>query len=150
MELTDRFTVSADSATVWALFWDLPRIAGLLPGCESVDAIDERHYRAHVAQKVGPFKVSMDVDIEVLESEVEKRVVVKGGGHDRLGNRLSLNRIALELAPAGGGVTEISYSMDFNLYGRMATLGSSVVKRKTEEMRVEFTRAIIEELGGRA
>ncbi len=148
MELTDRFTVPVDSATVWALFWDLPRIAGLLPGCESVDAIDEHHYRAHVAQKVGPFKVSMDVDIEVLESEVEKRVVVSGGGHDRLGNRLSLNRIALELAPADGSGTEISYSMDFNLYGRMATLGSSVVKRKTEEMRVEFTRAIIEELGG--
>ncbi len=38
--------------------------------------------------------------------------------------------------------------MDFNLYGRMATLGSSVVKRKAEDMRVEFTRAIIEELGG--
>ncbi len=148
MELTDRFTVQADSATVWGLFWDLPRIAGLLPGCESVEAIDERHYRARVAQKVGPFKVSMDVDIEVLESEVGKRVVVSGGGHDRLGNRLSLNRIALELAPADGGATEISYSMDFNLYGRMATLGGSVVKRKAEEMRVEFTRAIIEELGG--
>ncbi len=147
MELTDRFTVHADSATVWGLFWDLPRIAGLVPGCEGVEEIDERHYRAHVVQKVGPFKVSMDLDLEVLESEAEKRVVVSGGGHDRLGNRLSLNRLALELAPADGGGTEVSYSMDFNLYGRMATLGSSVVKRKAEEMRVEFTRAIIEELG---
>ena len=66
----------------------------------------------------------------------------------RFGNRLSLNRIALELAPASGGGTEVSYSMEFNLYGRMATLGSSVVKRKTEDMRVEFTRAIVKELGG--
>ena len=148
MELSDRFTVPADSATVWALFWDLPRIAGLLPGCEGVEAIDEQHYRVHIAQKVGPFKVSMDLDIEVVEYEVEKRVVVTGGGHDRFGNRLSLNRIALELAPAGEGGTEVSYSMDFNLYGRMATLGSSVVKRKTEDMRVEFTRAIVKELGG--
>ena len=148
MELTDRFTVQADSATVWALFWDLPRIAGLLPGCESVEEIDERHYRARIAQKVGPFKVTMDLDLEVLESETEKRVVVTGSGHDRFGNRLSLNRIALELAPAGGSGTEVSYSMEFTLYGRMATLGSSVVKRKTEDMRVEFTRSIIKELGG--
>ncbi|MCH7656531.1 MAG: hypothetical protein IIC95_11220 [Chloroflexi bacterium] len=128
MELTDRFTVQADSPTVWALFWDLPRIAGLLPGCEGVDAIDETHYRAHIVQRVGPFKVTMDLDLEVLESEVEKRVVLTGGGHDRLGNRLSLSRLALELAPADGGGTDVSYSMDFNLYGRMATLGGSVVK----------------------
>ena len=148
MELTDRFTVHADSATVWALFWDLPRIAGLLPGCEGVDVIDDTHYRAHVAQKVGPFKVAMDIDLEVLESEAEKRVVLSGGGHDRLGNRLSLHRLALELAPAAAGATEVSYSIDFTLYGRMASLGGSVVKRKAEDMRVEFTRAIIEELGG--
>ena len=150
MELTDRFTVQADSPTVWALFWDLPRIAGLLPGCEGVDAIDETHYRAHIVQRVGPFKVTMDLDLEVLESEVEKRVVLTGGGHDRLGNRLSLSRLALELAPADGGGTDVSYSMDFNLYGRMATLGGSVVKRKAEEMRVAFTRGIIEELDGGA
>ena len=148
MELTDRFTVQADSATAWALFWDLPRIAGLVPGCESVEAIDETHYRARIAQKVGPFKVAMDLDLEVLESEVEKRVVVSGGGHDRMGNRLSLSRLALELAPAADGKTEVSYSIDFKLYGRMATLGSSVVKRRAEEVRVEFTRAIINELGG--
>ena len=101
-----------------------------------------------MTQKVGPFKVTMDLDLEVLESEVEKRVVVSGGGHDRIGNRLSLNRLSLELAPATDGGTDVSYAMDFNFYGRMATLGSSVVKRKAEEMRDGFTRAIIEELGG--
>ena len=79
---------------------------------------------------------------------MEKRVGVTGGGNDRFGNRLNRNRIVLELAPASGSGTEVSYSMEFNLYGRMATLGSSVVKRKTEDMRVEFTRAIIKELGG--
>ena len=150
MELTDRFTVPASSQTVWALFWDLPRVAGLLPGCERVEAIDETHFRARITQKVGPFKVAMDLDLEVLESEVEKRVVVAGGGHDRLGNRLTLNRLALELSPVSDEQTEVFYSMDFTLFGRMATLGGSAVKRKAEEMRDEFTKSIIKELGGGA
>ena len=38
--------------------------------------------------------------------------------------------------------------MDFNLYGRLATLGNTVVKRKSEEIRAEFSRRIAEELGG--
>ena len=38
--------------------------------------------------------------------------------------------------------------MDFNLYGRLATLGNTAVKRKSEEIRAEFTRRIAAELGG--
>ena len=34
------------------------------------------------------------------------------------------------------------------LYGRLATLGNTAVKRKSEEIRAEFSRGIAEELGG--
>ena len=40
--------------------------------------------------------------------------------------------------------------MDFNLYGRLATLGNAMVKRKAEEVRAEFTRRIVAELEGSA
>ena len=150
MELTDRFNVSASPAQVWALFFDLPRIARCLPGCEDIREVSPSTYVARIVQRVGPFKVAMDLDLTVDEITEGVRVVVSGGGKDRMGNRLRLSRLALELTGASDAGTEVRYSMDFNLYGRLATLGNAMVKRKAEEVRAEFTRRIVAELEGSA
>jgi uncharacterized protein len=145
MELVDQFDVPSTPDQVWALFWDLPRVAMCLPGCESIEAVDDMTYKARLEQKVGPFKVAMDIDLGVNDMQEGERVVVSGSGKDRMGNRLKLTKLALELAESPAG-TDVSYVIDFTLYGKLAALGSSVIKRKAEEMRIEFTKRIIAEL----
>jgi carbon monoxide dehydrogenase subunit G len=145
MELADRFVTSSSPEDVWSLFWDLPRVAMCLPGCEKIESTDATHLQARMVQKVGPFQIAMDVDITVDEISEGQRVVVSGTGKDRIGNRLKLSKLLLELEPGTDG-TNVSYFIDFTLYGRLATLGNSVIKRKAEEMRVEFTRRILAEL----
>ena len=96
-------------------------------------------------------KVSFDADGNeafVGDGYGNKRVVVVGGGKDTRGNTLKLSSLPMELLASSGDETEISYSMDFNLYGRLATLGNAIVKRKAEEMRVQFTERITAELEG--
>ena len=146
MELSDSFTVSASPSEVWALFWDLPRVGRCLPGCEDIQTLDDGGYRARMAQRVGPFSVAMDIDLTVEEAVEAERVVVTGSGQDRMGNRLKLNRLSLELNEAQDG-TQVRYAIDFALFGRLAALGNSVVKRKAEETRREFSRCIAAELG---
>ena len=146
MELSDTFRVQASNSKVWELLWDLPRLAACLPGCESIEAIDDTTYRAHVKQSVGPFKVAMDMDVSLQEVTPERRIVMSGGGDDRKGTRLKLNRVELNVAPVSDSESEVSYTMDLTLFGRMATLGYPVVKRKAGEMRQEFTRRIVAEL----
>lgn len=148
MELTDRFAAQASPSEAWAFFWDLPRVGRCLPGCESIEPAGDGAYRARMTQRVGPFRVSMDIVMRVDEEEEGRRVVVSGRGEDKMGNRLHINRLALELREPSPGQTEVSYAMDFNLYGRLATLGNTAVKRKAEEIRAEFSRRIAEELGG--
>ena len=148
MELTDRFEVGASPAEAWAFFWDLPRVAKCLPGCEGIETTGGSAYRARMVQRVGPFQVAMDLDISVDEVEPGRRVVVSGGGRDRMGNRLRINRLALELNEPAAERTEVSYELDFHLFGRLATLGNAVVKRKAEETRAEFSRNIAAELEG--
>lgn len=148
MELTDRFAVRASPGEAWAFFWDLPRVARCLPGCESIKPAGEGAYRARMTQRVGPFRVSMEMEMRVDEAEEGRRLVVSGSGKDKMGNRLHINRLALELAEPSPGQTEVAYLMDFNLYGRLATLGAAAVKRKAEEIRADFSRRIAEELGG--
>ena len=146
MELTDRFTVRATPQRTWELLFDLPRVARCLPGCEDIHALDETTYRARMAQRVGPFQVAMDLDLKVDEVAEGRRVVVTGGGKDRMGNTMRLDRLAMELQPRSADETEISYTVDFKLFGRIATLGSAMVKRKAQENISEFTRRIVAEL----
>jgi uncharacterized protein len=145
MELVDRFDVPSTPEQVWTLFWDLPRIAMCLPGCESIEAVDDTAYKARMVQRVGPFQIAMDIDLTIDEMNDGKQVVVSGSGKDRMGNRLKLSRLSLELEPGDSG-TGVAYTIDFTLYGKLAALGSSVIKRKAEDMRVEFTKRIIAEL----
>ena len=62
-----------------------------------------------------------------------------------MGNRLKLTKLSMEI-DAAGAKTKVAYAIDFNLFGRLASLGNSVIKRKAEDMRVEFTKRLIEEL----
>ena len=98
MELTDHFAVQASPAEAWAFFWDLPRVAKCLPGCESIEDTGDGAYRARMTQRVGPFKVTLEMDMRIDEAEEGQRVVVSGNGKDRMGNRLHVNRLALELS----------------------------------------------------
>jgi carbon monoxide dehydrogenase subunit G len=144
MELTDRFEVSRAPEAVWALLWDLPRVAMCLPGCERVEAVDDSTFKARMVQRVGPFSVAMDLDLKVEEMLEGKRVLLSGTGKDRMGNRLKLSKLSMEL-DGSGEKTNVAYGIDFTLYGRLATLGSSVIKRKAEDLRVEFTKRLIQE-----
>ena len=83
MELSDRFAVNATADAAWAFFWDLPRVAGCLPGCESIEAIGDGAYRAQMTQRVGPFQVAMSMEVSIQESVEKQRVVVTGQGKDR-------------------------------------------------------------------
>ena len=146
MELTDRFAVGVTPDEAWAFLWNLPRVARCLPGCESIEDAGAGAYRARMAQRVGPFRVTLDMEMRVEEAQEGRLIVISGNGKDRIGNRLHVNRLSLELNESSPGQTELSYVMDFNLYGRLATLGNTAVKRKSEEIRAEFSRRIAEEL----
>ncbi len=144
MDLKDTFTVEAPREKVWDLFWDFPRLAACLPGCESIERIDDSNFKARVAQRVGPFQIALDLNLTLDDVQQNKSVAFSGSGGDKRGNNLKIARAALELDPVSDAETSVSYDMDFTLFGKLGTMGNSVVKRKVEEMRKEFTRRLTE------
>lgn len=142
MELSDSFTVGSPASKVWELLWDFPRLASCMPGCEEIEAIDESNFKARVKQSVGPFRVEMDISLSIQEATPEERIVVTGSGGDRRGNSLKITRALLEMAPISPEETQVSYSIDFTLFGKLATLGYPMVKRKARDLAVEFSKRI--------
>ena len=146
MEVSDSILVGAPAARVWELFWDFPRLASCMPGCEDIETIDDSSFKARVKQSVGPFHVEMQVTFNILEVSEGSRIVVAGSGTDRRGNMLKFNRATLELTPISADETEVSYVVDVTLFGRLGTLGYPIVKRKARDLGAQFTRRIIDEL----
>jgi len=146
VELSDSFRVGAPASEVWELFWDFPRLASCLPGCDAIEVIDDSNLKARVGQKIGPFKVAMDLKLTIVEVTPGRRIVAMGGGGDRMGNRLKINHASLEVEAISLVETQVSYNLNFTLFGKLGTLGYPVVKRKVEEMRSEFTRRMIDAL----
>ena len=150
MELTDSFVVDAPVSRVWQVLWDFPTVAKALPGCEQIEQVDENSYKSKMRQSVGPFRLELDLSLTVVESVPEQRIVFTGAGADRQGNRLKLNRASIELEPASAG-TKVTYAANFNLSGKLATLGYPMVKRKARDLGVEFGQRLEEIItGGKA
>ena len=148
MEFSDKFVVKTSSEAVWDLFWDFPRLALLLPGCQKIEVVDDTHFRAQLEQRVGPFKVKFDTLLAVTEIVQGKSIVASGEGKDTMGNRLRITSVELELQPVSKEETQISYRVEFTLFGRLGTMGYPVIKRKAQGMGQEFSENIVKSLQG--
>jgi carbon monoxide dehydrogenase subunit G len=151
--------LSAQPEAIWPIFFDVGRIAGLIPGCEQVEEKELLAlYAAVMRQKIGPFKLEVPAEIRVEELLAPLRVRARAKGRDKFTGttldvllEVGLERLDVSIAPvdagAGGGGTRLTVASTMLVAGRLASLGYPVVKRKAEEIFVEFERRLRAELG---
>ena len=99
MEFVQRIAVAATPAKVWALLWDITRMATCIPGCQDAREIEaHKRYSAVVGERVGPFKVTFPLEIEVLEAVDGQRLRAAATGKDpAIGSSM---KMALDLSIA--------------------------------------------------
>ena len=138
----------APPEAIWPIFFDVGRIAGLIPGCEQVEEKEALAlYGSVMRQKLGPFKLEVPAEIRVEELLAPVRVRARARGRDKFtGTTLDvLLEVGLERIDAGG--TRLTVASTMQVAGRLATLGYPVVKKKAEEIFVEFEKRLRAELG---
>jgi carbon monoxide dehydrogenase subunit G len=150
LKLTEELPVDASLGDVWRLLRDTPRLTGLLPGVESVRPLDEQGveaYSAKVSDRVGPFRIKLDLEVRVTES-VERsllRARIKGADSAGLNRVTGSLEIALALlAPSG---TQMHFEASIEVLGKLAALGAAPLRRRTTESFAEFARNIQGQFG---
>ncbi|RYF37119.1 MAG: hypothetical protein EOO21_00205, partial [Comamonadaceae bacterium] len=77
-------TLPATSAQLWAIFFDVQRVATLIPGCENVVEVTPlSEFSAVMKQKIGPFKLEVPTRIVVESQTPERQVVLVAKGADK-------------------------------------------------------------------
>jgi carbon monoxide dehydrogenase subunit G len=133
---------------IWLVFFDVRRVALLIPGCENViETAPLAAYSAVMKQKIGPFRIDVPTQILVEEREEPRRVRVHATGRDRITGTTLDVLLAVGLESAAEGGTRLGVDATMQVAGRLASLGYPVVKKKSEELFAEFEKRLRAELG---
>jgi carbon monoxide dehydrogenase subunit G len=144
LKVAEELPISASIDEVWKLLRDTSRFTGLLPGVEHVTPLNGdsgEAYVAKVSEKVGPFKITMN--LEVLVTEMVEPSLLKAAikGADSMGlNRITGSfHVALSPGPSG---TQMHFEASIEILGKLATLGAVPIRRKTTQAFAEFAQNI--------
>ena len=144
VKLNESVHLDGSPKNVWKLLRDTPRLAGLLPGVESVKPVENcvsEAYTARVSDKIGPFKITMNVEVRLGEMQESclMKMVITGADGDRQ-NRLT-GTLHLALAPEPSG-TKLDFEASVEVLGKLASLGAIPIRRRTSQVFAEFARNI--------
>jgi len=147
LNVSEKFELAAPQAHAWRLMRDTQRLAALVPGVDSVARIEDPEreaYQVQVTEKVGPFKVSMKLEVGVTEVLEPSTISATLKGGDAGGKSRATGPIRIELSPNAAG-TIMTLNVQVEILGKLATLGAPVIRRRVTELFKEFGRRVVVE-----
>ncbi|MBB5515036.1 hypothetical protein FHS89_001046 [Rubricella aquisinus] len=137
MELTGSRTIAADRATVWAALNDPEVLKACIPGTQDLTGSPEEGFEATVVQKVGPVKATFKgaVALEDVVEGTSYRLVGEGKGGAA---GFAKGAADVSLADTEDGGTELTYTVDAKVGGKLAQLGSRIIDGFAKKMADQF------------
>lgn len=128
MEFEDEIVIETDSEHVWSLVSDPEVLASCVPGIEEVEKLSETKYEGTITRGISQLTVSLSGEVELVELNEPDQVVAKATGSDPKTNSNVDVDAEMLMAEADGGQTELAYEIDLTFTGRLASLGSFIVR----------------------
>jgi uncharacterized protein len=142
----------APRATVWQVLNDPESMAKTMPGVESFDVHDDRHWTANVKIPLGLGGLKMKVDMEKIEEREPEfaKLAVKGNG---VGAMLNMET-SFTLSDAGAGGTAMAWSAEVKILGPVGSMGQRVlqpiVNQQVQHVLTALDQQVQEAAGSRA
>ena len=116
----------APREAVWRVLNDPASMAKTMPGVESFDVHDDRHWTANVKIPLGLGGLKMKVDMEKVEEREPEfaKMAIKGQGVGAMMNM----ETSFTLGDADGGGTSMAWSADVHILGPVGSMGQRVLQ----------------------
>ncbi|HEX6662863.1 MAG TPA: SRPBCC domain-containing protein [Gaiellaceae bacterium] len=125
MKVTGERVFDAPVAIVWEVLNDPSQMAKTMPGVESFDIQDDRHWRAHVKIPLGLGGLRMSIDFEKTEEREPEfaKLHAKGNGVGAIMNMDTSFRLSDE-----GSGTNMHWEAEVHILGPVASMGQRVLQ----------------------
>lgn len=138
-QIEHSFVVEASISDVWNFLWRVEDVARCIPGCEQVSVIEShKYYTAQIKKTMGPFAVSIPLNVEVLEARPPHFLSVSINGSDRRLRSEVVQVLALHLTPICESV-QLDIRGEFSVVGLLGSLNKNLIIGQISQVLDEFS-----------
>jgi len=145
MEMSNSRTIPAPPDTVWAALNDPVILKDSLPGCESLERVDEATYKATLAAKIGPVSARFSGTMRIGESTPPTGYTLRFEGQGGAAG-FANGEARVTLAPAAGNATDLHYDVKAQVGGKIAQIGSRLIDGAAAKIADDFFARFSERL----
>jgi hypothetical protein len=146
VRLENSFEVPAPPEQAWALLMDVPRIIPCMPGATLDETVDDRHWKATMAVKLGPISLSFKTDVAREETdEAARRAKLSAKAREARGRGNASATIESSLTPQNGG-TKVDIVTELQLAGAVAQYGRGLVADVSSQLVGQFADCLKKQL----
>ena len=132
MKFAGSVNIAAPRDRVWAFVIDPNQVGQCGPGVESIEIIDDTHFKATAKVGIGFISARFVVNMEMAEQEAPDRAVIKAHGQAP-GSAVDATA-AMRLSDAEGGGTTMDWDADVAIAGSLASLGARLIEGTANKM----------------
>ncbi len=137
MELEGNRTIAAERAAVWERLNDAETLKACIPGCEELTGTPEEGFEAVVKQKIGPVRATFRGKVTLSDVVPGESYTITGEGSGGVAG-FAKGSADVKLADAEGGGTELSYTVQAKVGGKIAQLGNRLIAGFARKMADQF------------
>ena len=147
-EFHQEVAVSSSPEETWQVITTVPVVVGWVDIIEDAVELERMSkYTAVVMDRLGPFKLRADLDIDIFDVVEGQSLSGRASGEDRVvGSRLSVEG-KVTLKPREPSGTLVTVSGSYEVSGKVASMGSGTINKKAEKIMEKFFATAASALG---
>ena len=131
MKLSGSYQINLEKQKVWDALNDVEILRRSIPGCESFIKKSDTEFMATATNKIGPFNASFTGDIELKDLNPPNAYKITGSGNSPVG--FANGEALVNLEDFEGG-TKLTYTVEANVGGKIAQVGSRLIDMTAKKM----------------
>jgi carbon monoxide dehydrogenase subunit G len=148
MDMTGEQRIAAPREAVWAALNDPEILRQCIPGCEEIEKSSDTEFAAKVTAKVGPVKARFGGKVTLSDMDPPNGYTITGeGSGGAAGFAKGGAKVALT---TDGAETVLHYTVQANVGGKLAQIGSRLIDGTARKMAEDFFGKFSELVAGQA
>lgn len=132
MQFSGTVDIRAPRDRVWAFLIDPNQVGSCGPGVETIEVIDETHFKAKAKVGVGFISARFVVEMTMVELDEPTRAVIKAHGQ---APGSAVDALAtMSLKDGADGATTMDWSADVTISGTLASVGARLIEGTANKM----------------
>ena len=131
MKLSGSYQIKLEKQKVWEALNNPEILKKSIPGCEEFIKKSDTEFTATAKNKIGPFNASFTGDIELKDIDAPNSYKITGSGNSPVGFASGEADVKLEDI---NGETNLIYTVEANVGGKIAQVGSRLIDMTAKKM----------------